>query len=176
MEQTPTQSLIAALEDGRQQVVAAVHGLADAAAAAKPAADRWSVLECLEHIAAVEHRFLSFAGTGDTYDTARIDPVRERDLAAQVVDRSTRREAPEAVVPTGRFRTVAEGLIAFNEARDTSVRFAQDHGDGLYRIKAAHPRFGELNGVELIHLLNGHAVRHVAQIRETRHAVAPVSP
>ena len=165
------ESLVAALEDGRQQVVSAVNGLADRAAATKPAADRWSVLECLEHMASVEHRFLSFAGTGDTYAAPRIDPARERDLAERVRDRSTKRAAPEAVVPTGRFQSVTAALAAFNEARDTSVRFAQDQGDRLYTIKAAHPRFGELNGAELLHLVNGHALRHVAQIRETREAV-----
>ena len=169
--QTSTQSLVDLLEDGRQQLLNSVSGLTDRAAAARPAGDRWSVLECLEHVASVEHRFLSFAGTGDTYDAPRIDPARERDLATQVVDRSTRRPAPEAVVPTGRFHSVAAALAAFNEARDTSVRFAQDQGDRLYTIKAAHPRFGELNGAELLHLIVGHALRHVAQIRETREAV-----
>ena len=170
MEQTPTQTLVDMLEDGRLQVLAAVGELTDAVAASKPAADRWSVLECLEHIASVEHRFLSFA-TGDTYDAPRVDPARERDLAKGVLDRSTKREAPEAVVPTGRFQTVAAASAAFNEARDTTVRFAQEHGDRLYTIKAAHPRFGELNGAELLHLMNGHALRHVAQIRETREVV-----
>src|SRR5688572_16716206 len=168
--QTSTQSLVDSLEDGRRQLVASVSGLTDQAAAARPAADRWSVLECLEHIASVEHRFLGFA-TGDTYDIPRIDPARERLLAEQVVDRSTRREAPEAVVPAGRFQSLTAALAAFNEARDTSVRFAQDQGDRLYTIKAAHPRFGELNGAELLHLIIGHALRHLAQIRETREAV-----
>jgi len=164
MEQTSLDSLVAALEDGRRQLVSAVDGLTDNVAAIKPAADRWSVLECLEHIAAVEHRFLGFAGTGATYDVPRIDPARERDLAARVVDRSTRREAPEAVVPTGRFQSVSSALAAFHEARDITVRFA-------HTIKASHPRFGELNGAELLHLMIGHALRHVAQIRETRRAV-----
>jgi uncharacterized damage-inducible protein DinB len=171
MQQTSVESLVASLEDGRQQVVSAVSGLADVAAATKPDVGRWSVLECLEHMASVEHRFLSFAGTGDTYDAPRIDPARERDLAEKVIDRSTRREAPEAVVPTGKFQSVPAALAAFHEARDTSVRFAQDHGQRLYTIKAAHPRFGELNGAELLYLVNGHALRHVAQIRETRAAV-----
>jgi uncharacterized damage-inducible protein DinB len=171
MEQTSLDSLVATLEDGRRQLVSAVDGLTDEVAAVKPAPDRWSVLECLEHIAAVEHRFLGFAGTGATYDVPRIDPARERDLAERVVDRSTRREAPEAVVPTGRFQSVSTALTAFHEARDITVRFARDQADRLYTIKATHPRFGDLNGAELLHLMNGHALRHVAQIRETRRAV-----
>jgi hypothetical protein len=171
MEETTTESLIGALEDGRRQVVASVSGLTDTAAAARPAAERWSVLECMEHLVAVEQRFLGFAQTGDTYESLRIDPAREQSLTSGMMDRSTRRSAPDALQPSGRFQSVADAVAAFNEARDTSVRFVQDRGDGLYAIRAAHPRFGELNGIEVIRMMNAHALRHVAQIRETRQAV-----
>ncbi len=171
MEQTSTQSLIDVLEDGRRQLLAAASGLTDVTAAARPAADRWSVLECLEHLVSVEHRFLGLAQNGDTYETLRIDPAREQSLANGMLDRSTRRQAPDGLQPTGRFQSVADALAAFGEARDTSVRFVQDRGDGLYAIRVSHPRFGEVNGIEVIHLMNAHALRHVAQIRETRDAV-----
>lgn len=171
MEQTSAQSLVHSLEEGRRQVLAAVSGLTDRAAATRPAANRWSVLECLEHLVSVEYRFLGFAQKGEAYETVRVDPAREQTLASGMMDRTARVQAPEAVLPTGRFRSVADVLTAFNEARDTSVRFARERGDALYTIKAAHPRFGELNGMEVMHLMNGHALRHVAQIRETRGAV-----
>lgn len=171
MAQTSTQSLVDGLEDGRRQVLAAVDGLTDRAAAVKPGADRWSVLECLEHLVSVEQRFLDFARNGGAYETARVDPAREQSLASGMLDRGARRQAPESVLPTGRFQSVADVLAAFNDARDTSVRFARERGDGLYTIKATHPRFGELNGMEVMYLMNGHALRHVAQIRETREAV-----
>jgi hypothetical protein len=171
MEQTSTQSLVDVLEDGRQQVLAAISGLTEGAAVTKPAGDRWSVLECLEHLVFVEHGFLGFAQKGDTYETARIDPAREQSLAAGMLDRSGKRQAPESMRPVGRFQSVADALSAFNEARDTSVRFVRERGDGLYLIKATHPRFGEMNCIEVMRLMNGHALRHVAQIRETRQAV-----
>jgi hypothetical protein len=171
MEQTSTETLVDLLEDGRRQVLAAVSGLADSAATAKPAADRWSVLECLEHLVFVEHGFLGFAKKGDTYETARIDPTREQSLAKGMMDRSSKRPAPESMRPVGRFQSITDALTAFNDARDTSVQFVQERGDGLYLIRATHPRFGELNGIEVMQLMNGHALRHVAQIRETREAV-----
>jgi uncharacterized damage-inducible protein DinB len=172
MDQTSTQSLVDALEDGRRQVLSAVGDLTDGVASARPAADRWSVLECLEHLVAVEHGFLGFAQQGGLYEQARIDPAREQSLAAGMLDRSGKRQAPESMRPVGRFQSVADAVTAFNEARDTSVRFARDRGEGLYLIKATHPRFGEMNGIEVLYLMNGHALRHVAQIRETREAVA----
>jgi hypothetical protein len=172
MDSTSPDAIVALLEDGRLQVRQSVAGLSDADAAAKPDPARWSVLECLDHIEAVEHRFLGFAKAGGTAATRQIDVTREHGLAARVVDRSTRVVAPEAVAPTGRYHSVDEALRAFDAARDITIAFVRSRGDGLYDIAAAHPRFGDVNGVELMHLLNGHALRHVAQIAEARDALA----
>ena len=99
----------------RRQVLAAVSGLADGAAGTRPETDRWSVLETLEHLVFVEHRFLGLAQRGDAYETARVDPERERSLSAGMRDRRTRRQAPEAALPVGRFRSLADAITAFNE-------------------------------------------------------------
>jgi hypothetical protein len=37
----------------------------------------------------------------------------------------------------------------------------------LYSIGAKHPYFGNVNGVEIVRLIDGHASRHAEQIRET---------
>ncbi len=162
--------LVAVLEDGRQDVVASVHQLSDDVAATKPAPERWSVLECLEHIVVVEERFLGFLANG-----AVIEPSPSRDkeaeLSEKVRDRSYQAQAPEAVVPTGRYTSVTEAITAFNRVRDLSVRVAQERADALYGVGVKHGRFGDMNGSELVHVLASHACRHAAQIRETRAAL-----
>ena len=60
--------LRSSLERARAELVLMVGGLTDAQARTRPAPDRWSVLECLEHVTFVERRFLgmvkaSAAGT-----------------------------------------------------------------------------------------------------------------
>jgi hypothetical protein len=92
-------------------------------------------------------------------------------LSTRVQDRSTRAQAPDAVVPTGRYRSVKEAIAAFNQVRDLSVRVAQERGESLYGVGVKHGRFGDMNGAELLHVLAGHANRHAAQIRETRAAL-----
>jgi hypothetical protein len=43
-------NLVEALEAGRQDLLEAVANLNDGEAAAKPSPERWSVLECIEHV------------------------------------------------------------------------------------------------------------------------------
>ena len=85
-----------------------------------------------------------------------------------VTDRSVKANAPEAAQPNGRFASVAEAMTAFEAARDRSVQIAKARGAELYSIQVTHPRFGDMNGMELMHVLAGHARRHTAQIREVR--------
>ena len=171
MESPHDNVLIALLEDGRQDVLVSVRDLSDEAAATKPAPDRWSVLECLEHIVTVEDRFLGWLTTGEVHPTPQPDAEKEGRLFGMIMDRSTTVQAPEAVVPAGRFATLAAAVDAFNEARDRTAQIARARGTELYSVKVAHARFGEMNGSELMHVLTGHARRHAAQIRETRVAV-----
>ena len=170
--ESPTESVLVVLEEGRQDVLVSVGDLSDPLAATKPAPDRWSVLECLEHLVIVEDRFLGWIANGGIYESPQADAAKEQRLLGAITDRTTKVQAPEAVVPSGRFTSVAEASTAFNAARDRAIQIAKARGAELYTIKVAHPRFGEMNGAELLHLLAGHARRHAAQIRETREAVA----
>ena len=168
MESPHDSVLIALLEEGRQDVLVSVRDLSDEQAATKPALDRWSVLECLEHIVAVEDRFLGWLTTGEVQQTPQRDTEKEGRLFGMITDRSTKVQAPEAVVPTGRFTSLAAAVDAFNEARNRTAQIARARGTELYAVKVAHARFGEMNGSELMHLLTGHARRHASQILETR--------
>jgi len=164
--------LVAVLEEGRQDVVVSVLGLSDAEAATKPAPDRWSVLDCLEHLVIVEERFLGWIANGSVIDTPQLNGEKEAHLGKLITDRTTRVQAPDAVKPGGRFASVEAALEAFNRARDLSVRVAQERGEALYAVGVKHPRFGDMNGAELLYVLSGHGRRHAEQIRETRTATA----
>lgn len=168
MSPNPELAAIAALEAGREDLLAAIEGLSDAQAAVRPAEGRWSVLECLEHIVTVEERFQGWIENGVKLETARPNPENEAALAARVTNRSFKAQAPEAVQPTGRFARLEAGRAAFQAARDRSVRMARERGAALYSVGAEHPRFGPLNGMEVLFLIAGHARRHAAQFRENR--------
>lgn len=154
------------LENSRLYVNEAVSGVADARASAVPEADRWSILECVEHIAIVEERFLGRLQEAERLEGSAPDPAREADLFERVSSRIQRVVAPEPARPTGRFPSLSGALEHFNAVRRKTMLFAQEHKEELYSLSVEHPRFGRLNGAEVLIVMAGHARRHADQIRE----------
>jgi hypothetical protein len=159
------------LERSRDEFLAAVAGLTDPQAKRRPSPDQWSVLECVEHVAFVEGRFLGWLQNAQKLDVRRMDREKEISLMLRVPDRSVRANAPEATLPAGRFETLDQALAEFSVARARSLDAAAAPTDDLYCLAAEHPRFGPVNGVELLIIIAGHARRHAEQIRETRAAL-----
>ena len=160
------------LERSRQELLDSITGLTEEQAKLRPAPDRWSVLDCVEHVAFVEDRFLGWLGNAKKLDEPRVNKENEAGLMGRVPDRSARVQAPEAVRPTGRYATLGEALQQFETNRARSIAFAQDRCDDLYCLASEHPRFGPVNGVELLIIIAGHSRRHTEQIREVRAALA----
>lgn len=156
------------LENSRQELNAAVHGVSEGHANTSPEGGRWSVLQCVEHVTFVEGRFLGWLEQAKRLEEPRIDKQKEADLAARVVQRANRVEAPEAARPVGRFTTLAQALDEFNAARTRTIQFTEERAGDLYFLEVEHPRFGAMNGPELVRIIAGHAERHAAQIREVR--------
>jgi len=159
------------LERSREEFLHAVAGITESQAKARPDPERWSVLDCVEHVIIVEERFLSRLEAAEKRDAPLIDKGKEATLMARVPDRSVRAKSPEAAVPGGRFATLEQALEQFNAGRTRSIRFAEDRWDDLYCLAGEHPRFGQLNGVEFMIIIAGHSRRHGEQIRETRAAL-----
>ena len=134
-------------------------------ASAKNVPDGWSVLECVEHVAFVEERYLSWILKGRVIEPQR-DAEKEMRLFSTIRSRLTKVDATEVLRPRGRFKTLAEALAEFEAVRERSIQLAQERGEALYSVGIKHPYFGRLNGAELLQLIDGHARRHADQIRE----------
>jgi DinB superfamily len=163
--------IVQTLESGRQDFMAAVEGLTEQEAKARPDPERWSVLDCVEHVTTVEERFLGWLEAAKKLDAPNVDKEKEAGLMVRIPDRTTRIMAPEAVCPIGRFTTLGQALVQFNAGRTRSIRFAEDRCGDLYCLASEHPRLGPMNGVEFLIIIAAHARRHAAQIRETRAAL-----
>jgi len=160
--------IVQILERSREEFNAAAIGVTEAHALTKPEPDRWSVLDCVEHVAFVEGRFLGWLQAAPRENAPPLDKQKEADLGVRVPNRSVRAQAPEAARPTGRYASLAEALDQFNAARDKTIEFAEACGPDIYALALEHPRFGKLNGMEFLMVVAGHARRHAEQIRETR--------
>jgi|SRR5579872_5248070 len=135
----------------------------------KPAADRWSVAGCIEHIIVVEDRiFQRIAGAlQQPIDESRHSAFEGRDeaLVEKVVSRAERVQAPEAIHPTGRWpldRLPSE----FELVRGRSLDFATQTGAELRRHFAPHPMLGEFDCYQWLLMIGAHGERHRAQAEE----------
>lgn len=163
--------IVQVLEDSRKVFNDAAGGLTESQAGTSPSAGRWSVLQCVEHVATVEERFLGFLERAGRLDSPLVDPNKEAALMARVTDRTSRAEAPEPVRPSGRFSSLAEAVEGFNAARTRTISYAADRAAELHTMACQHPRFGDLSGREMCMIIAGHARRHAEQIREVRAAL-----
>lgn len=159
-------SLIAILESGREDFLDATRDISPEEARAKSDAQCWSVLECIEHVITVEERYLNWICNGTAIAPQR-NAEKEIRLFTIIRSRLTKVESPEPIRPRGRFVTLPDALAEFNAVRNRSVQVVAERGEGIYSIGAIHPYFGNVNGAELIQLIDGHARRHADQIRET---------
>ena len=158
------------LEQTRDAIVAATKGLSEAQMKFKPAPDRWSVAETLEHIALAEDFLLqnltnkimkSPAGPADR-DTARADAM----VLAMIPDRSHKAQAPPPLVPTGRWPP-AETLDHFQKSRAQTIAFLESTPD-LRQHVADSPLGQPLDAYEWLLFVSAHSERHTKQILEVK--------
>jgi hypothetical protein len=166
MANPDTETLQTQIEQSAALLIATLSGLSEETARTRPAENRWSVLEIVEHVLLVDARFRARIEEGQRLSAPHSDPAREEALLQFVVDRAHKREAPEAARPQGRFRSVPEALHALEDNRQSNRAFVARYGPEARWIEWEHPRFGRCTGYEGLLIIAGHTRRHVAQIEE----------
>lgn len=160
------QRAAAYLSETRDNLLRATRNLSPTQLGHKPAADRWSVAECLEHITMVENLVLGNINNALKEAAGSPKPDMTDDtLVKTVTDRSLRATAPERIVPTG--RTPHDQLIGeFEAARKRVSEFVASTNIPLRQYAFPHPRFGQVDCYQWILLVAGHGDRHRQQIDE----------
>jgi hypothetical protein len=160
------------LDDSRERLLGTLRGLSREQLEFRPAPDRWSVAENLEHIIVAE-KFVVSRLEGPVHQAAdspkhsrwdgRDEPL-VRKLAEERVDRF---QAPEPFRPIGRWPT--ETLVGeFGAARARSREFAGSTQADLRSRFFRHPApaVGEIDGYQLLLLIGAHCDRHCTQCQE----------
>lgn len=162
--------LLARLEESRAIWLDSVEGAGEEESRWRTAADRWSVLDCAEHVTNVEHRILRTLQNAPAIPAAAADVVRESRIYEGVRLRRGHVPAPEFVRPVGHYGTLAEAVNAFVERRNRAIEFLAAYDGDLRAIGATHPLLGPCNGHEYALIMAAHSIRHASQVREIREA------
>lgn len=167
------QEVLEYLDTTRSDLSQAVNDVSASHREARPAPDRWSVAEVLDHLAITEGRIVQLitgkiagaktAGLGPELETS---PIIDSINRERVTDRSRPATAPEMIQP----RSGAEAAtiwLALEQSR-ASLREAVLSGDGLAlsEITHEHPVLGLIDLYQWLIFVGSHEARHAAQIRE----------
>jgi hypothetical protein len=167
------QEVAAGIERSTSELRAAVAAVPPDLRRRKPAPERWSTAEIVEHLALVCTLFTSRlsgplaaareAGLGPEQGILR--PVPER-IAAAMANRRSTRPAPDPARPTGTIDD-ATAMAALERAHRTFLDLLESaDGLALSSVTYDHPFFGTLDIYQWGELLARHELRHVDQIRE----------
>jgi hypothetical protein len=158
------------LESTRKNIEEATKGLSDAQWNFKPAPDRWSIAECVEHIAATEDKLQGLvieqvmkAPAAPDRDVVKLDAM----VVTMVPDRSQKRQAPEELKPTNRFGGPDASLKHFEESRAKTEDVLKNTPD-LRGHAIDSPMGVKLDAYEWILFIGAHSERHTKQILEVK--------
>lgn len=164
---------IAYLESTKKGVVEATKGLSQAQWNFKPAPDRWSVAEVVEHLAAAEDMLRGMtqeqvmkAAEITPRDPAEVKKIDENVLT-MVPDRSKKVQAPEPLKPTNRFGSPEEAEKHFLASRATTEDYLRG-ATGLRAHATDSPMGVKMDGYQWILLIAAHSERHTKQILEVK--------
>jgi hypothetical protein len=168
--QTEKDKAVQYLETTKKGVIDATKGLSDAQWNFKPGPDRWSIAQCMEHIAAAE----DFIRQMDAEKVMAAPAVPDRDtkkiddgVIAMVPDRSHKLQAPEPLVPTNRFGSPDGSVKHFIESRAKTEEFLKTT-PGLRDHAIDSPMGVKMDGYEFVLLIAAHSERHTKQILEVK--------
>ncbi len=161
------------LERTRTLMLSAIDGVEEEQAKKKPAPERWSVLECVEHLALTERGiFAAMQANLKAPESSEAERAKTRGkaevLGQFMPDRSRKATAPVEVAPRGEFKTLAAARAAFEAARKATIDFVATTDLPLHSHVTKHFAFGELDVYQWFVLMAGHVERHTRQINEVK--------
>ena len=168
-ERKTATELLSQTEDG---VFNSLVGMSDAQLNFKPAPDRWSVADCIKHIAVTEHMLWQMT---DAALKQASNPEKRGDIKAtdeQVVQMIESRAkkvktAPPMEPQNTPYKSTADALASFREAREKLIQFINTTDADLRNHVVTFPA-GTYDTYQMILFIGAHSNRHTQQMEEVK--------
>lgn len=160
------------MKDTYKDALKSVKGLSDAQLSFKAAPDKWSVKDCMYHIAGAEKLLWtmfegSMKAAANPEKRAEIK-VTDEQVVKMVEDRTNKAQAPEPIQPknTG-FSNIADAIADFNATRMEHIKYIKNTTEDLRNHVVQMP-FGWIDCYQLYLMIAAHSNRHTQQINEVK--------
>jgi hypothetical protein len=154
----------------RDRLLEDIKGLSEAQLNWRADSTRWSVYQCVEHIALAESFILHFEqeamkgpATPDKRSELKYTPEQ---IVAMLTDRSHKAQAPEPIKPGQQFADTKAASHAFVARRDSTIDYLKSTQDALKDHFLPGTPIGTLDAYEMLIFLAAHSERHTLQVEE----------
>lgn len=165
-------SLLQYFEQTTNDLEKQVSGLSAAQLAFKPAADKWSVSQCLEHIVLSETMLFEMAKKElqkEAQPQRRKEvKVTNENLKQMMGDRTQKFQAPQELQPLGKYTDSKTALSEFKTARAPVLAYIKQADEEDLRNHISEYPTGTVNGYQNLLFIAAHMARHIKQIEEIK--------
>lgn len=160
------------LKEVRQGVLDATKGLSEAQLKFKPAADKWSVEDCVKHIAQSQQMLWDgvAAGLKNPATPEKRADVKwsDADVIKNIESRANKVKTSPPMEPLNTpFKSLSEAWDAYNKSTDKLIEFVNATNDDL-RNHVNPMGFASFDSYQMILFIGAHAQRHTQQMNEVK--------
>jgi PHP family Zn ribbon phosphoesterase len=165
-------SAINLMKDTRSEVLKSVKGLSEAQLNYKAGPDRWSIKECMYHIAITEKELWgmlekTMKSPANPEKRSEIK-VSDEDLVKMIEDRSMKVKTPDPFEPKNTsYKSLSEAIDAFKAMRADHIKYMKSSTEDLRNHVVEMP-FGMIDGYQFSLFVAAHSNRHRQQIDEVK--------
>jgi hypothetical protein len=160
------------LKESKMAVLKSVNGLSEEQLNFKISADKWSIKECLQHIALDEN------GLWNRADVALKKPadrqkkheikLNDQDVLSMLTIGEQKKQALENFkLEKPQWKTSKEALVAFKDKRNELIKFAKTSTDDMRNHVLQMP-IGQIDTYQMILYISAHTKYHIVQIEEIK--------
>lgn len=160
------------MKETYKTAVNSVKGLSEAQLNYKASADKWSVKDCIYHIAGAEKLLWTlFEGTMKAPANPELRAeikVTDEQFVKMLQDRTQKAQAPEPIQPknTG-YADLEAALADFKTNRMEHIKYIKNSTEDLRNHVVKMP-FGHIDCYQLYLMIAAHSSRHTAQLNEVK--------
>jgi hypothetical protein len=164
--------LVKHLKDTRTTFLESIKGLNEAQLNFKPAPDKWSIQECVVHLALSEKGLWNWA-EGVLKSPANPEKRKEirltdEQLLAAVADRTNKAQASENLLPqSATWKTAADAVDDFKKSRNSLIKYVNTTTEDM-RSHVTASAAGVIDTYQVLLLISAHTTRHTRQIQEIK--------
>jgi hypothetical protein len=160
------------MKDTYKDAIKATKDLSEGQLNFKPAPDKWSVKDCIYHIAATEKMLW---GMFESTMKAPANPekrseikVTDEQVVTMIEDRSRKAQAPEAVQPKNTsYSSLNEALADFKKTRGEHIKYMKTSTEDM-RNHVVQTPVGWIDCYQFYLFIAAHSNRHTQQMNEVK--------